>query len=104
MMTSPTGDPMRTAGERPQETPCGAMTGSQVYSFLEAGIRTAKIATVMPDGRPHVVPVWFCVADDTLVFSTASRSVKARNLRRDPHVALTVDDERPYSRLSRSRA
>ena len=37
----------------------------------------------------------FCLDDDALVFSTASHSVKARNLRRDPHVAVTVDDERP---------
>jgi PPOX class probable F420-dependent enzyme len=71
-----------------------AMSTSEVQEFLEAGTRTAKVATVRADGTPHVVPVWFCLDDDELVFTTSSRSVKARNLRRDPHVAVTVDEER----------
>jgi PPOX class probable F420-dependent enzyme len=70
-----------------------SMTADEVRSFLTAGTRTAKIATVRPDGRPHVVPVWFDVDDDRLVFSTSSTSVKARNLLADPRVAVTVDEQ-----------
>jgi PPOX class probable F420-dependent enzyme len=72
-----------------------SMTASEARSFVAAGTRTAKLATVRADGRPHVVPVWFCLDGDLLVFSTSSASVKARNLRTDPRAAVTVDEEVP---------
>jgi PPOX class probable F420-dependent enzyme len=63
--------------------------------FLMHGTRTAKIATIRCDGRPHVVPVWFILDQGDLIFTTASSTVKARNMTRDPRVAVTVDDETP---------
>lgn len=58
--------------------------------------RTAKVATVGADGRPHVAPVWFDLDDDgSLVFNTGASTLKGRNLRRDPRVSVCVDDERP---------
>ena len=71
------------------------MTPEQVHSFLSQGARTAKLATMMDDGRPHVMPVWFVLDGEQIVFTTGANSVKGRNLRRDPRVALVVDDERP---------
>ena len=72
-----------------------AMTLEQVRSFLSAGTRTAKLSTVRRDGRPHVVPVWFVLDGDDVVFTTGAESVKGRSLRRDRRVALCVDDEHP---------
>ncbi len=57
--------------------------------------RTGKLATVRDDGRPHVVPVWFDLDGDSIIFTTWHSTVKARNIRRDPRVALCVDDETP---------
>jgi PPOX class probable F420-dependent enzyme len=71
------------------------MTPDEVRSFLSQGTRTAKVATVMKDGRPHVMPVWFVLDGEQIVFTTGASSVKGRNLRRDPRVALLVDDESP---------
>ena len=71
------------------------MTTDQVRDFLGHGTRTAKVATVMQDGRPHVMPVWFVLDGDQLLFTTGADSVKGRNLRRDPRIALLVDDETP---------
>jgi PPOX class probable F420-dependent enzyme len=71
------------------------MTVEQVRSFLRAGTRTAKLATVRGDGRPHVVPVWFVLDGEAVVFTTGAESVKGRSLRRDPRVALCVDEEEP---------
>jgi PPOX class probable F420-dependent enzyme len=71
------------------------MTTEEVRAFLSHGTRTAKVATVMEDGRPHVMPVWFVVDGEQLVFTTGASSVKGRNLRRDPRVAFLVDDETP---------
>ncbi|SRR6266550_5422735 len=64
-------------------------------AFLSEGTRTGKLATVRPDGRPHVAPVWFVLDGDDLVFTTAETSVKGRGLRADPRAALCVDDARP---------
>lgn len=67
-------------------------------AFLLEGTRTGKLATVRKDGRPHVVPVWFVLDGDTLVFTTGETSVKAANMRRDQRVSICVDDETlPYA-------
>ncbi len=71
-----------------------AFTAEQ-RAFLLEGTRTGKLATVRKDGRPHVVPVWFVLDGDTLVFTTGEASAKAANMRRDPRVAMCVDDETP---------
>jgi PPOX class probable F420-dependent enzyme len=65
-------------------------------AFVTDGTRTAALATVRGDGRPHVAPVWFVLDDDgSVVFTTAADSVKGRTLRHNPRVALCVDDETP---------
>ncbi len=67
-------------------------------AFLLQGTHTAKLATVREGGRTHVVPIWFTLDGDTLVFTTGDHMVKATNIRRDPCVCLCVDDETaPYS-------
>lgn len=71
------------------------MTPDEVRGFLLHDTRTAKVATSMPDGQPHVMPVWFVLDGDQVVFTTGAHTVKGRNLRRDPRVALVVDDEEP---------
>ncbi len=57
----------------------------------------AHLATVGPDGAPQVTPVW-CDWDGTYIrVNTARGRVKERNLKRDPRVALSVQDpENPY--------
>jgi PPOX class probable F420-dependent enzyme len=71
------------------------MTAAEVRSFLLSRARTATLATVRADGRPHVVPVWFDLDGDTIIFTMGEASVKAKNMRRDPRVSLCVDDEEP---------
>ena len=61
-----------------------AMTPDECRAFLLDRVHTAKLATVRPDGRPHVVPVWFDLDGSTLVFTMAENTVKAANIRRDP--------------------
>jgi PPOX class probable F420-dependent enzyme len=71
------------------------MTADEIREFLSYGTRTAKVATAMADGTPHVMPVWFVLDADELVFTTHAGTVKGRNLRRDGRVAVVVDDEAP---------
>ena len=71
------------------------MLTAEQRAFLMGQVRTAKLATVRKDGRPHVVPIWFDLDGDTLVFTTGQTTIKAANIRRDPRVCLCVDDETP---------
>lgn len=71
------------------------MTRAEVRDFLMSGTRTGKLATVRENGRAHVVPIWFVLDGEELVFNTWHTSVKARNMQRDGRVALCVDNETP---------
>src|SRR3712207_9261769 len=63
----------------------------------------AHIATRMPDGAPHSVPVWVGVVRDRLPFFTQPAARKARNLENHNRGALSVDDrDNPY-RSARAR-
>lgn len=69
------------------------MAPDEWRAFLLSGRRTAKLATVRSDGRPHVAPVWFTLDGDELVFMTMATTVKGRNLASRPDVAVVVDEE-----------
>ena len=71
------------------------MTPDELREFLTAGARTAKLATTMADGSPHVMPVWFVLDGDDIVFNTGAGTVKGRNLARDPRVSVLIEDETP---------
>jgi PPOX class probable F420-dependent enzyme len=70
-------------------------TPAEARAFLLARPRTAKIASVRADGRPHVAPIWFDLDGEALIFTTWHTTVKAANIRRDSRVSLCVDDEMP---------
>jgi PPOX class probable F420-dependent enzyme len=72
-----------------------AMTQAEIRTFLTTGTRTAKLAVVGSDGAARVVPVWFVLDGDDLVFTTGHDSVKAKAMRRDSRVCLVVDAETP---------
>jgi PPOX class probable F420-dependent enzyme len=57
----------------------------------------AHLATLMPDGSPQVTPVWVDYVDGFVLVNTAAGRQKERNLRRDPRVALSIQDpDNPY--------
>jgi len=60
----------------------------------------AHLATLMPDGSPQSVPVWVGREGDRIVVCTGEISLKAKNTRRDPRVALSiVDFINPYEEV-----
>jgi PPOX class probable F420-dependent enzyme len=54
----------------------------------------AWLGTVRPDGRPHLVPVWFLWEGETLLILSQPNTQKVRNLRREPRVTIALDDSR----------
>ncbi|WP_329120872.1 PPOX class F420-dependent oxidoreductase [Streptomyces sp. NBC_01465] len=58
------------------------------------------LATIRPDGTPHVNPVWFEWDGERLWFTTTTDRFKYRNVAGNPHVSLSVNDpEQPYRYL-----
>ncbi len=57
----------------------------------------ARLATVGPDGRPHIVPITFASADGSLYFAVDQKPKRTRNLQRlrnivaNPAVSVLVD-------------
>jgi PPOX class probable F420-dependent enzyme len=78
------------------------MTGviSEKYLDLFDKKAFAHLATLMPDGTPQVTPVW-CDYDGTYVlFNSAKGRQKDKNIRRNPAVALSLQDpDNPYRYL-----
>lgn len=63
----------------------------------------AHVATLLPDGHPHVTPVWidYDVDTDRLLFNTARGRRKERNLRKQSAVAVSMTDpDDPYRMLA----
>ena len=65
-----------------------------VCELLEARL-VGILATLDPDGSPHVVPMWLAARSADVVLAASSRSRKVRNLERDPRATLVVHDSRP---------
>ena len=60
----------------------------------------AHLATLMPDGAPQSAPVWVGREGDRLLVCTGEGSLKGRNTRRDPRVAVSIVDFRdPYEEV-----
>ncbi|PXY29499.1 PPOX class F420-dependent oxidoreductase [Prauserella coralliicola] len=71
-----------------------------------AAARVARLATVGPEGAPHLVPVTFAVVGDTVAFVIDAKPKSTTNLRRlrniaaNPNVSFLVDHyDDDWSRL-----
>jgi PPOX class probable F420-dependent enzyme len=58
------------------------------------------LSSLMPDGSPQNAPVWIGLEGDRILIGTGESSLKAKNTRRDPRVALSVVDfHNPYEEV-----
>jgi PPOX class probable F420-dependent enzyme len=64
----------------------------EAVRILFEGANYAHLATVLPDGGPHSVPLWVGLEGDRIAFLTQPGSRKALNLERDPRVAISITD------------
>jgi PPOX class probable F420-dependent enzyme len=72
----------------------------QKYLDLFSKKAFAHVATIMPDGSPQVTPVWVDYDGTHVRFNSARGRVKDKNLRRNPYVALSIQDpDNPYRHL-----
>lgn len=72
------------------------MTSEQIEAYLSKP-RIADLATVRPDGSPHVAPVWFLYEDGAVKVLAEAGSVKIKNLKSEPRVSVSIaTDQPPY--------
>jgi PPOX class probable F420-dependent enzyme len=71
------------------------MSDGERRAFLLEGTRTGKLGVTRRDGSPYVLPVWFLLDGDDVIFTTAADTVRGRALRRDGRASMLVDEERP---------
>jgi len=74
------------------------MSDDELRAFLGER-RVVTCATVGPNGRPHLMPVWYAAEGTTLRGWTYAKSQKAKNLERDPHATLQVEAGELYHEL-----
>jgi hypothetical protein len=48
--------------------------------------------SVRPDGRPHMVPIWFVYHDEKIFIGIDPASVKSRNIQHNPQVVMALED------------
>lgn len=77
------------------------LTAAEIAEFLDEPGHLVRIATVDDDGMPRNVPLWYIHHDGMIVFTPRIHSVLLGNVRRDPRIALTIDeDPLPYRKVS----
>jgi PPOX class probable F420-dependent enzyme len=74
------------------------MSDDEIAEFIDHS-RTATMATLSADGKPHLVAMWYALIDGELWFETKAKSQKAVNLRRDPTITVMIEDGQTYDTL-----
>ena len=71
------------------------MAGHMPFSKVDAWLRATRsiwLATVGPDQRPHLVPLWFYWDGNAIYFDTGIKTIKRRNLSSNDRVTAHVGD------------
>src|SRR5437763_14245626 len=66
------------------------MSSEEVDVFLHER-HTMSVATIGPDGRPHVVAMWYGFRDGQPAFETYRKSQQVKNLQRDPRITCLIE-------------
>ena len=74
------------------------MTDEEMEKFIEER-KSLQVATLGKDGAPHLTTLWFAIVDGEIVFETFTKSQKIVNLRRDPRIAVLLEDGTVYNEL-----
>ncbi|MGP4098725.1 pyridoxamine 5'-phosphate oxidase family protein [Nonomuraea sp. KM90] len=75
-----------------------AMSDDDVTSFLKNS-RKLQLATINPDGTPHLVTMFYGLDEGRIAFWTYGKAQKARNLARDPRVSCLIETGDDYDEL-----
>lgn len=74
------------------------LTDEELDDFLAAQMKV-QVATVGPDGAPHLTTLFYVMDQGRVAFWTYAASQKIANLRRDPRISCLVEDGEDYFEL-----
>ncbi|MEA5359581.1 pyridoxamine 5'-phosphate oxidase family protein [Amycolatopsis sp., V23-08] len=74
------------------------MTEDEVRAYF-AEQKVINVASVGPNGRPHLAPLWYYPHEDGVATWTYGTSQKAKNLRRLPEATVLIEDGDSYEKL-----
>jgi PPOX class probable F420-dependent enzyme len=74
------------------------MSETEIEQFLTENMKV-QIATIGPDGAPHLTTLFYVLEDGLIAFWTYGRSQKVVNLRRDPRITCLIEDGEDYFEL-----
>ena len=75
------------------------LTDEELRAFLDEQ-KVMTCATIGPNGRPHLMPLWFVAEDGPVLRGwTYAKSQKTKNLERDPHATLQIETGVEYQEL-----
>jgi PPOX class probable F420-dependent enzyme len=72
------------------------MTSAEVRAYLRE-MKQLTVATLLPDGSPHLVAMSFALVDGAPTFVSYAKSQKVRNLRRDPRMSILASSGERYA-------
>ena len=74
------------------------MSDEEIWPFIESR-KSLQVATLNKDGSVQLTTLWFAVVDGAIVFETFTKAQKVVNLKRDPRIAVLVEDGTTYNEL-----
>ena len=74
------------------------MADEEVWRFIE-GCKSLQVATLNKNGSVQLTTLWFAIVDGAIIFETFTKSQKIVNLKRDPRIAVLVEDGTTYDQL-----
>jgi PPOX class probable F420-dependent enzyme len=74
------------------------MSDEEIHEFLTSSSKV-QVATIGPDGSPHLTTLFYFVRDGKVAFWTYASSQKIKNLQRDPRITLLIEDGDDYFEL-----
>ncbi|MFC9251516.1 pyridoxamine 5'-phosphate oxidase family protein [Amycolatopsis thailandensis] len=74
------------------------MTPDELAAYLDEQ-KVINVATIGPNGRPHLAPLWYYPHDSGIATWTYGTSQKAKNLERDPRATVLIEDGESYEKL-----
>ena len=77
------------------------LSATEMNQFLDEQGHLLRIGTIDGEGHPSVLPIWFIREGDDIMFTPRGPAVFLKDIRRDPRVGLSIDeDPLPYRKVT----
>ncbi|MGI9284440.1 MAG: pyridoxamine 5'-phosphate oxidase family protein [Pseudomonadales bacterium] len=75
-----------------------SMSEEEMWDFIETQ-KNIQVCTLNKDGSPHLTVMWFAIEEKTIVLETFTKAQKIVNLKRNPKMAVLLEDGEKYEEL-----